>query len=87
MTTAPAQTDLLDTRDVAQLLNVPDRFVWVWQRLGLGPMSFGVGGGAPRYRRDGVVRWLAAGGVTEEMLAVIDAVDRARRAASPAKRL
>jgi hypothetical protein len=82
MTTADVHGDLLDTRDVARLLNVPDRFVWVWQRLGLGPVSFGVGGGAPRYRREGVVRWLAAGGVTEEMLAVIEAVDRALRAAS-----
>jgi hypothetical protein len=83
MTTAgQTDADLLDSRDVARLLDVPDRFVWVWQRLGLGPMSFGVGGGAPRYRRDAVVRWLAAGGVTDEMLAVVEAVDRARDAGS-----
>ena len=51
---------LLRTREVAELLGVPENTLRWWRYVGYGPESFRVGRRRVVYRRSKVLAWLAA---------------------------
>lgn len=51
--------DLLRTRDVSQLLGVPENTLRWWRYIGVGPQSFRLGPRRVVYRRSSVEDWLA----------------------------
>jgi len=51
---------LLRTREVAELLGVPENTLRWWRYVGYGPESFRLGPRRVVYRRSKVLAWLAA---------------------------
>lgn len=51
------RTELLTSRETAQLLRVPVRTLYVWAKSGSGPVSYRVGK-RTLYRRSDVESWL-----------------------------